>query len=120
MAITENIQKKGKTIDHTDNLKKALEQMRTINATWFNIVVPAVNEYREAVKNGETPGLHSNSFPPEIIRLMDLPALTTGWIYERIETASKQRHNTTDCKIRKVLGYHTDLINDEPVKLEDK
>ena len=44
------------------------------------------------------------NFPPEILRMMDQFALSTGWLYMRLETAAKSRHNTQR-KIKKALGY---------------
>jgi len=102
---------------HLDKLKDVLQKYEIEHLKIFVPVVEAVNEYRKTLESGEATKINSNSFPPEILRMMDGPALSTGWIYERLETAGNKPTHTTDQKIRQALGYHWNLIADEPVKL---
>lgn len=103
--------------EHLQKLKDALQRYQIEHLKIFVPVVEAINDYRKAVESGKATKINSNSFPPEILRLMDGPALSAGWMYERLETADHQTPYTTDRKIRSALGYWQNLIADQPVKL---
>ena len=92
--------------NHTVLQGRFLDTLKSLEASldmaWGNVVT-ATNELRDAIESGEETGIDSNSFPPDILRAMDTPALRTGWIYSRLEGVSD--HRDTQCKIRRALGY---------------
>ena len=86
-----------------DKFREALTAFNTnMEKQWKNLY-EATNELAEAIETEQE--YYDASFPPELERAIDEPALKTAWIYSRLESASRTRTNTQK-KIRKALGYN--------------
>ena len=81
-------------------LVEALDAMHEATQEKWPAVVDAVNEYREAILDGDE--FYDACFPPEIQDKFDAGALNTAWIYSRIEVKSRR---DTKKKIRRALGF---------------
>lgn len=71
----------------------------------WQAVVDATNALVEGIQAGED--YYDSGFPPELERSIDVGALRTAWIYDRLESAASRKGLKTRVKIRRALGYHT-------------